>query len=99
MRGGDLDGAVGDVARGDLIGHGVGQPRVSGAEREDAIDGGGCEALAGLLGVLGEQLADLVARERSESGCLGADVERRGGAEPRNRAALGLRECVVAHRP
>jgi hypothetical protein len=88
-------GAVGHIAAGGLIGKRVDQPRVPRAQVVEMRDGLGLEALAGLRGVLCDELAHLRLGEGREGDVLRGDVEGRGAPQPGD-GALPFAHDVVA---
>ncbi|MDA0636928.1 hypothetical protein OUY22_26270 [Nonomuraea sp. MCN248] len=89
------DGAAHAHLEDDLMGQGVDHPRLSLGQLEDPVHGVLGELLAGRLGVLAIQLADLVGGEVTQTQRLGDDVERAGRVRPAGLAARG--DLVVTH--
>ena len=65
-----------------LAGECVDEPRLAGGQFVGVVDGAGGEGLAGLGGVLGVEVGDLVQGEVTEPQRLQLDVERAGGPQP-----------------
>ena len=95
---GDRLGGIGDELLDRLLGERVDQPGLALGEVKGACAGLGGEDLAGVLGVLGVELGDLLGGEVAEGEGADLDVEGAGGAEATGAVgvAAGWRGLVVA---